>query len=404
MSAERIVIVGAGLSGWRLAEGLVQRGFEGEIVIIGDEDRLPYDRPPLSKHVLSGKWSLEQTALVDEVAPAFSRVTWRLGRRAVGLVASERTVLLDDGSRETGTSVVVATGVRARRLRTSAGERVATLRRADDVERLHRMLEYSSPEYPVVVIGGGFLGAEVATSMHARGREVIVLESASAPLVGVLGDTAAGWLKGLAGAVGIDLRVDQNVIDVAEGREGELLVECAQGEAIRAGLVVAAVGSELDLDWLDGSGLELDDGVLVDQDLRASDGVFAIGDVARFIWASPLGLQRIRLEHWQVAVDHAAQLAAHVTGAEPPAPMTPYFWSDQYGRKIQVLGSPQRDDTIHLVHGSLDESKWLALYERAGRVSALLALNQPRALMVSKALVDRGAPVDEALEIAPWAS
>ncbi len=396
---DHVVVVGAGLAGWRLCEGLRRHGFAGRVTLVGAEPHLPYDRPPLSKQVLAGRWDLDRVALADETRAREIGVELRRGVRAVALDAATGEVTLADGTRLLPTRVALAVGVEARAFDTPSGGPLSTLRSLDDAVALRERVAGLEAGATVVVVGGGFLGAEMATSLAARGLVPVVLEAAARPLVGPLGEEVAGWLDGLAADASIELRTGVVVRDVVAG-PGAWRVELADGE-IEARAVVAAVGSRLDLGWLEDSGLDLDDGVVVDAGLRAAPRVGALGDVARVVEVE--GERGARREHWQVAADHADALARAWAGAEPsPLAPTPYFWSDQYGKKIQLLGRPRADDEVVRVVGAAGADRWLALYARRGVVTGAVALSQPRALMLAKPLVDAGARLDEALAAAPW--
>lgn len=397
-----VLIVGAGLAGWRLAEALRSESFTGAITIVGDETHLPYDRPPLSKQVLSGKWDVARTTLVRDDSSVAQGVSWRLGARAIAFDARAREVTLDDGTVLGATHVALATGSRARTMPYRAADALHLIRSLDDLERLLVDLESTETKRPWVVIGAGFLGAEVATAFKTRGVACIVLEVAHAPLEGVVGPIAASWLRSLPEDFGVTVRTDVKVHDV-EWRSEILTVSLDSGEDIEAAGVVVCVGSQLDLTWLEGSGLELDGGVVVDEHLQASANVAALGDVARFTWPGPLGPELLRVEHWEVAVFHAAQLARYWTqGVGPERSMVPYFWSDQYGKKIQMLGHPRPDDEVTVVHGDVGSKQWLALYARDEIVTGLLALSSPRSLMLAKVILNEVTSRDHALERAPW--
>lgn len=401
-SSDHVVVVGAGLAGWRLVEGLRREGFDGEISLVGDEPHLPYDRPPLTKQVLSGKWTSDRTALVDDDGLATARVRGHFGVAASDLDVSTTTVHLTNGTAIEGTHVVLATGVRARRLAYSADERIHTLRSRDDVDRLDGELARVVPGSTVAVIGGGFIGAEVATSLKLRGYRPVVLEAAARPLAGVLGDEVSTWLERLAGEAGIELRTRQSIIDVRVVDDG-LMIDFNDASVLRASVVIEGVGALPNVEWLATSGLTIDNGVVVNEHLIATDRVAAIGDVARFEWASPTGVDLVRIEHWQIASDHATTLARYWMGVDGPSvKIVPYFWSDQYGRKIQVLGHPAPGDEVHRVRGGDAESKWLALYSQGGVVTGAVALNSPRALMMSKGLLDVRTSLGDAMARAPW--
>jgi 3-phenylpropionate/trans-cinnamate dioxygenase ferredoxin reductase subunit len=396
-------VVGAGLAGWRFVESLRDEGFKGDVTLVGDEPHAPYDRPPLSKQVLSGKWELEKATLASSEQLEKSGASLRLGVQAMKLDVEATTVHLSDGTSVTGTHVVVATGSRARQLTFSSTGPLLTLRSHDDAARLAQQLESLAPESVVVVIGGGFVGAEVATSLKTRGFTPVVLEVLDRPLLSVVGEQVSSWLASIGEDAGIEVRTNQLVADVKVVGQG-FVVELIDGARVEASLVIAAVGSSLDLAWLEDSGLTLDNGVVVDANLQAAPRVAAIGDVARFQWLGAIGDELVRIEHWQVATDHAAHLAHFWSTGKSLPPTVPYFWSDQYGKKIQMLGHPHPDDDVQIVNGSPNEGKWLALYSRENVVTGAIALSQPRWLMLSKPLLDTRTTLTEALASAPWLS
>jgi NADPH-dependent 2,4-dienoyl-CoA reductase/sulfur reductase-like enzyme len=401
---DHVVVVGAGLAGWRVVESLRAEGFAGTLTLIGDEPHAPYDRPPLSKQVLAGKWTVDRATLATAERLAASGAVTRFGVAAVELDPDGARVELADGTVVAGTRVVLATGARARAFAFASSGPLDTLRSYDDAGRWAQRLDALEPASVVAVVGGGFIGAEAATAIKARGLTPVVLEAAPLPLQGVLGEEVAQWLGRLPEDHGVDLRTEQVVADVVPTAVGAALI-FDDGRRIAARAVLAAVGSTLDLGWLDGSGLTLEDGVVVDRDLAAAPRVAAVGDVARFPLATATDEVSVRIEHWQVAVDHAARLARRwVHGVGPHEPVVPYFWSDQYGKKIQLLGHPGFADEAVLVSGDPAEAKWLALFVRAGYVSGVVALSQPRALMLAKPLLDRPTTLDAALASAPWAT
>jgi NAD(P)H-nitrite reductase large subunit len=401
--SDHVVVVGAGFAGWRFIEALRREGFGGALTLIGDETYAPYDRPPLSKQVLVGKWDAERATLATPDRIQESGVTLLLGSRAVGLDRDALSVHLEDGSTVVGTHVVIATGTRARRLPYSADAHVHTLRSRNDERRLREDLDRIAPGSVVAVIGGGFIGAEVATALQTRGFRPIVLEALRRPLIASLGNDVSTWLERLAGDVGIELRSGQHIDDVVRDDE-KFTVMFHDGSELRADAVVVGAGALVNVEWLATSGLNIDDGVIVDSDLLATERVAAIGDIAHFSWNSVMGEESIRIEHWEVANLHAARLAHFwVTGESSEALMVPYFWSDQYGKKLQMLGHPKPDDDVVRVEGSPEEGKWLAVYSRSGVVSGLVALSQPRALMMSKHFLEVPTTLHEALEQAPWA-
>jgi NADPH-dependent 2,4-dienoyl-CoA reductase/sulfur reductase-like enzyme len=401
-TSDHVVIVGAGFGGWRLVEALRRDGFDGAITLLGEETYAPYDRPPLSKHVLAGKWDVERATLATPERLAASNITLLLGVRAVGLDIESNTVELEDGSRIDGTHIVIATGARARRLPFSAGDDILTLRNRDDELRMRHELERLDEGSVVVVIGGGFIGAEVATQLKSREFVPIVLEAALRPLIGVLGPDVSSWLERLAADAQIELRNDQRIRDVERDAD-EFVIRVDDADDLRAALVVVGAGALPNFEWLEGSGLTLDNGVVVDENLLAREHIAAIGDVARFSWPNVMGEELVRIEHWEVANVHANALAHYwITGEGAAALMVPYFWSDQYGKKIQMLGHAHPDDDVVRVNDGPEEGKWLALYSRGGVVTGIVTLSQPRALMLSKHLLDSPSTLEGALSDAPW--
>jgi NADPH-dependent 2,4-dienoyl-CoA reductase/sulfur reductase-like enzyme len=400
--SDHVVVVGAGLGGWRLAEALRRNGFEGAITLIGDEAHAPYDRPPLSKQVMVGKWDVEKTTLATPALVKKHNVTLRLGVSAIGLDADGPAVQLDDGTTLEASHVVIATGTRARHLPFSADDQLHYIRRIDDVARLNTELATLAPCSAVGVIGGGFIGAETATALRTRGFHPVVLEVARRPLLGVLGDDVSTWLLGLARAADVELRVEQKISDVVQSREG-FAISFEDASALDVGAVIVGVGVITNVEWLASSGLVVDNGVVVDEHMLATERIAAIGDVARFAWSSVTGTELVRIEHWEVTNGHASQLAGYWTGGAETAPIVvPYFWSDQYGQKIQLLGHPRADDDVMRVSTSDDEKKWLALYSRAGVVTGVVTLNNPRWLMLSKLLLEAPTTIDQAVLMAPW--
>ena len=402
-SHDHVVVVGAGLAGWRLVESLRNEGYDGALSLIGDEPYAPYDRPPLSKQVLSGKWDIAKASLATHDHVTSLDATLRLGSAVTKLDAAATSVTLADSSTIEGTHVALALGCRARSLRTPSSGPLPSLRSRDDLERLNGALAPLAPDSVVAIIGGGFVGAEVATSLRARGFTPIVIEAAARPLLGVLGEEISQWLAYLPGDFGIELRANQQLLDVTKIDAGHRLA-FADGSTLDAGAVLAAVGSSLDVGWLEDSGLHLDDGIVVDRDFQAAPGVAALGDVARFPFSNSAGDEMIRIEHWEVSVNQAAHLAHFWMSGESAASTVPYFWSDQYGKKIQQLGHPHPSDDVTRVAGSPDEGKWVALYSREGNVTGVVALSQPRGLSLSRELLEHPTTLDAALAAAPWSS
>ncbi len=415
-----IVVVGASLAGWRAVETLRTEGFEGTISLVGEERHLPYDRPPLSKQVLAGTWPPEKAVLADKRRSSEFRVHEVLGRRAVALDAAGRKVQLDDGSVLDGAGLVITTGAAPRRLPGTEGlgqrDGLFTLRTLDDSIALRAAVR-ATEAARVVVIGAGFIGAEVASTCAALGCRVTVLEALDIPLRPVLGPMLGEHCASLHRSHGVDLRLGVAVAAVrkpagsdaaaADGSAADpapaLVVELVDDEPVPADVVVVGIGVAPQTDWLEGSGVTLDNGIVCDDRLFAGDGIVAAGDVARWLWRHDGGEELIRIEHWEVAAGAGAAAARNLLAgradALPFAPV-PYFWSDQFGIRFQVIGSPRGDDEVVITDGSLDAGKFVALFGRAGRFRAVMAIGMPRQLMGFRPLLAAGSSWDDALALA----
>lgn len=396
---ERIVVVGASLAGLRAVESLRQLGFGGEIVLAGAEKHLPYDRPPLSKEILQGRWDADRLPLRKQPF-ADLRLDLRLGLRATALDVAARTVAFDDGRRERYDALVIATGSAARRLPGQpdlAG--VHLLRTLDDALALRAALE-RSPR--VLVVGAGFIGAEVAASCRSRGLDVIAIEPLAVPLLRGLGRRMGALCAELQRENGVDLRCGVGVAAI-EGDGRVERVALSDGTRVAADVVVVGIGAVPETRWLEGSGLRLDDGVVCDEHCAAGPpGVFAAGDVAR--WRNPLFDETMRVEHWSNAVEQgvyvAERLAGSAGGAGPFAPV-PFFWSDQFGVKIQFAGRMRGDDELRIVAGSLAERRFTALYGRDGRLTGALCFSRPRDLAKYRRLIAARTSLADAIAAAP---
>jgi len=392
---KKIVVVGGSLAGLRSVQALRRMGFEGRIVAIGAEARPAYDRPPLSKEVLDGKWEAERTALLRPDDEDLD-VEWRLGARAIGLDAKTRRVRLEDGSDEDYDGLVIATGARARSLPGTADlEGVHTLRTLEDCLAIRGELE-SGPK--VAVVGAGFIGAEVAATCRGRGLEVTMIEALPVPLERALGADMGHLIADLHRDQGVDLRLGVGVAGFKGSARVER-VELTDGSAVEADVVVVGIGVVPETDWLGGSGLTLQDGVLCDERCAAGPGVVAAGDVAR--WPNPLFGETMRLEHWTNATEQAdaaaATLLAGEGGSDAYAPV-PFFWSDQYDRKIQFGGRGGPGDEVRIVDGSIKDRRFVMLYGRAGRLTGVLGMNRPRLVMKYRNLIREQTAFAEAVE------
>ena len=394
-----IAIVGASLAGIRAAETLRRDGYDGAITLIGDEPHKPYDRPPLSKQFLAGVGDDSRIALIADDALAALDLDLRLGLRAVALDAPRRTVHLADGTQPSFDGVLIATGATPRMLAGMvAMPGVFTLRTIDDARSLRTAFD-ASPRR-VVVIGAGFIGAEVAATARGRNLHVTLIEALPVPLGRVLGSDMGNLMADIHREHGVDLRLSVGV-DGIDGAGRVERVRLSDGSSVEADVVVVGVGVAPNTGWLEGSGLTIDNGVVCDATTLAAPGITAAGDVAR--WYNPRFDETARVEHW----DHAIEMAAHAArrllvadeDATPFAPV-PFFWSDQYDRKIQLAGRSRHDDTVRVVTGSLDERRFAAIYGRGDKIVAVLGMNRPRHVMQYRQLIASGASWDDALVFA----
>lgn len=377
---QRVVVVGASLAGLSAARALRAQGFAGELVLVGDEPHRPYDRPPLSKAFLAGRVDVADLALEDEDDDLDAR--WLLGLRATSLDAGTRTLTLSDGSELRADGIVVATGARARTLPDAAGVAdatglagVHTLRSLDDALALRQEL---LPGRRLVVVGAGFIGAETASTARSLGLEVTVVEAMPTPLSGPLGVEM--------GSVVAQLHTDHGVTLVCGAGVRRLTgtgrvdgVELADGRLLPADVVLVGIGAVPNIEWLEGSGLELGDGILCDAGgLTNRPGIVAVGDCAA--WLEGASGRRRRVEHWTEALERpkvavASLLSGSSTGAST---RPPYFWSDQYDACIQFAGSAQGSEAVTIEIGDPAERSFLATYRTEGELVAVLGVNQVR--------------------------
>jgi 3-phenylpropionate/trans-cinnamate dioxygenase ferredoxin reductase component len=398
-----VVVVGASLAGWRAVETLRTEKFEGTITLVGDEPHLPYDRPPLSKQILAGTWPAEKAVLADRRRTSELQVHERVGHAAVRLDAAAGEVELSDGQVLTADAVVVTTGATPRQLpgteELSRRDGLFTLRTLDDSLAL-RAAVTAVEACRVIVIGAGFIGAEVASTCAGLGCRVTVLEAMKIPLANILGPEIGAHCASLHGSHGVDLRTGVGVAGVRRGDASGLAVELAGGEVLEADVVVVGIGVVPTTGWLEGSGLTIENGVVCDDRLFAADGVVAAGDIARWHWHHDGQDELIRIEHWQVAAEAGVAAARSLlAGRQEAVPFTPvpYFWSDQFDIRFQVLGNPGGDDEMKIVDGSFEEGKLVALFGRAGRLRAVMAIGKPRQLMGFRPLIEQGSSWDDAL-------
>lgn len=373
---EHVVVVGGSLAGLRTVEALRREGHEGPITVVSGEDHLPYDRPPLSKQFLTDEWDESKLALARDGVEKLE-AEWMLGVAATRLDAEALRVALDDGATVEGDAIVIATGARARRLPFGRDlEGVLELRTLADAHRLRAAIG-DAPR--TVVVGAGFIGMEVAASCRQRGLDVTVVEPLPAPLIRGLGPLLGERVARRHREEGVAFVLGTGVEDfVGDGRvEG---VRLANGDTLPAELVVVGVGAAPATDWLEGSDVEVDNGVLCDATgVSSRAGVSALGDCAR--WENPLYPERPRFEHWTSAVEQSDVVARRLVHgkADPHAPV-PYVWTDQFDLRIAIAGEIQEGDDLHVCLGSLEEDRFLALFGREGRLAGAVAFKRPRQL------------------------
>ncbi|MGW3483728.1 NAD(P)/FAD-dependent oxidoreductase [Rhodococcus indonesiensis] len=380
-----VLVVGASLAGVRVAENLRSRGFDGHLSLIGAEQHLPYDRPPLSKELLTG--SLDPDAVVFHERAWFADhdIDLRLGERAVHLDPQRRTLQTTEGTLEYD-ELVVATGARARNPFPQAPRGVCTLRTLDDAEAFRAALTAAAH---LVVIGGGFIGLEVASSARALGKDVTVVEVADTPLVRSLGVETAPAVADLARNHGIRLLCGRSV--TALGGTGSVeSVRLDNGEDIDCDLVLLGVGAVPNTEWLDGAGLELTSaGIVCDPTGRAGEHLWAAGDVCS--WRDTVGVAH-RHEHWTSAAEQATLVAHNLLGDDSRTlTSAPYVWSDQFGRRINLIGTTTGYDAVRVL--GHDVSDLVALYARDGLLVGACVVDQASLMLKCRRWVAERTPV-----------
>ncbi|MFT4085966.1 MAG: FAD-dependent oxidoreductase [Gordonia sp. (in: high G+C Gram-positive bacteria)] len=400
--ASPLALVGGGLGSVRVAEFLRGNGFDAPITIVSEEAHPPYDRPPLSKSVLAGdddRVDLKPAGFYDDAG-----IELRLRTRAIGVEASSHVLTcVRDGvtSCLDYRTLVLATGLAPRPFPGDGGglPGVHLLRTYDDAVALRAEL---APGRRAVVVGAGFIGCEAAATMSGLGVDVTVVEPAPAPMAAALGTTVGALVGRLHKEAAVDVRTGTGVRRLVPNAAGDRVggVELGDGTMLPADVVLVGIGGVPDLDWLDGSSIATAPvsaagrgGILCDDAGRTSaPDVYALGDVAN--WERPQG-HRHRVEHWNHTVDQAAVVAAAIGGTPSPPPAVPYFWSDQYGLKIQLLGAPRADDDVYVIDD--DGRRFLAYYARAGLLTGVVGAGRAGRVMKMRSAVSTPTPVDEVL-------
>jgi 3-phenylpropionate/trans-cinnamate dioxygenase ferredoxin reductase subunit len=396
-----IVIVGANLAGGRAAEALRANGFDGRIVLVGEEHEPPYERPPLSKGYLLGSVSEGEFALHPEGWHAEQEIELRLGARAVGLDATARVVSLSGGEALHYDQLLIATGATPRRLDVPGGDLpgVHYLRSLADARALRERLAAASR---VAIVGMGFIGAEVAAACRQLGKEVVALEAAELPMLAALGREPAERMSTIHREHGVDLRGGASV-SAFRGTGHVEQVAMSSGKTIDCDLAVVGIGVLPNTGWLSNSGVAVERGVLVDERCRTNvPGVFAAGDVAAS-WHPGYG-GRLLVEHFDNAGNQAVAAANSMQGGGESYLPLPYFWSDQYDLSLQFAGHNAGHDQV-VLRGTVESGSWSAFYLRSGRFVAVLAVNRFKDFSAARRLLRAGIAVtveqfsDEELEL-----
>lgn len=378
MSISRLVIVGASLAGLRAAQAARKAGFDDELVMVGEERHLPYTRPPLSKELLAGDHDVERVHFPCDTLEA----EWRLGVPAASLDRGRRRVVLADGDEVSYDRLIVATGSRPRRWPGAGGELdgVHVLRNLEDALAL-RAAFAGRPR--VAIVGAGFIGCEVAQTARKAGLEVTLIDVAATPML-PLGPELGEWCAELHRDNGVDLRLATGVAALLGRSDHVEGVELADGERVGADVVVIGLGAVPNTEWLASSGLRADPGLACDATLTAVDDpdILGAGDIVA--WPHPLADgDVVRIEHWTVAAEQgqlAGRNALAPVDERGPYHTPPYFWSDQYDKKIQSIGFPGRADRLEQLESTPDRSRVVYAGERDGRVVGVIAINAARRL------------------------
>ncbi len=400
-----IVVVGGSLAGLRAVETLRTDGFTGDITVVNAEDTAPYDRPPLSKKFLSGEWEADRIQLRKPSDIEELGATWLNATQANALNVATRELTLNTSSVLHYDACIIATGGIARELPQQPQARgIHQLRTLHDAQALREELQ---PGKKLVVIGAGFIGLEAAATAVARGCSVTVVEGLPAPLIRGLGEEMGCAATAIHATQGVNIHCNVRVqgIETNASSVTGVRISDATGESVvPADVVLVGIGVAPATQWLDGSGLTVNDGVVCDAHLQAAPGVFAAGDVAR--WENGLYSDlepTMRVEHWTTAAEQGAHAARNALAHINNTPLTPYsavpfFWSDQFTSRIQFLGRSTDAEEIRVVAGSVDEGKFAAAYMRAGRLVGVLGVSMPKVVMPSRKLLEVHTPWEVALE------
>lgn len=388
-AVRKVLVVGASAAGLSTVEALRRKGYTGEITVLGAESHQPYDRPPLSKQVLSGAWEPARAALRSADELAALGATFVRDEPAVALDVHERTVHTESGLALRADAVVIATGARPRTLPGQEGlSGVHVLRTLDDALALRRAL---TPGTRLVVVGEGVLGAEIAATAATMGADVTMTGPLPAPLALQVGPLVSELLAELHTSRGVRLRLGSGVVGFTQDAGRVTGVRLATGEDLPADVAVVVIGAIPETGWLAGSGLRLDNGVVCDSRCRAADGVYAAGDVARWHHDHLGGL--LRLENRTNATEQATAVAGAILGEDRSYTPVPYFWTDQFDVKVQVHGFLPADAEVEIADGELAAGRFVARYRRDGAVTGVLGWKMPKQVRLRRAEIASPAPI-----------
>ncbi|MGQ0464742.1 MAG: NAD(P)/FAD-dependent oxidoreductase [Sporichthyaceae bacterium] len=386
MSTQRFVIVGGGQAAAAAAAELRDREFDGEIVILSEEHEYPYERPPLSKdYLLTG----DTTDLYFKPAEWYgeAKVEVVFGAKVTGVDPKAKVLTLADGSEQRYDKLLIATGGRPKVIPSISGERVRYLRDKVDADRMNEELTEGST---LVVIGAGFVGCEVAASARKRGVNVVVIEAFDVPMKRALGDAVGAAMAQVHLNNGVDLQCSTTIESVTES--GDKVVVVTNNGTVEADYLLVAIGMTPNVELLEGSGIEIDNGIVVDEFCRTSDpDVFAAGDVAN-AWDPEAG-HRVRVEHYDNAAKQGAAAAANMLGAEVAYTDAHWFWSDQYEHSLQAVGLAKDYDAVVIRKESPDELAFAAFYVKDNKVQAAFSLDNSKEIMRVRKLIAAGTEV-----------
>ena len=396
-----LVVVGSGPAGISAIQELRRSGFAGRITVIAEEGGEPYDRPPLSKQVLAGTWEIERARLLPSDRLEGLDATWIQRRAAVSLDTEHQIIVTDDGADYQYAAALIATGSSPRRLPDPGLTGIHVLRSAADALKLRSALQ---PGAELVIVGGGFLGLEVAATANTLGCRVTVVEPLEQPLANRVGDIVAERLVAVHRAHGVRVLCGLTVagfrsraVGAADPRtrasreDPVSTVVLSDQTELKADVVLIAIGANPRVEWLEGSGLEIDDGVVCDQYCRAAPNVWAAGDVAR--WFHIALCQHVRFEHRLNASEQGRAVARSILGAPTAFAPVPFFWTDQFDVKLQLCGVLPENSRMSIVEGSEDSGAFIAAFyaTELERPSAVLSWNAAGKLAPYRAVLQEDA-------------